>query len=124
MMMMVILIVDGELMDVIEMMVDKQAVLVVHMEDDDVTKELEEMDQEQDEGLERAPMMMMVILIVDGDDDGRHIEMMVEKQAVLVVHMEVDNVTKELGKMDQEQDEGLERAPMMMMVKVGIDGRH
>ena len=69
-------------------------------------------------------MMMMVILIVDGDDDGRHIEMMVEKQAVLVVHMEVDNVTKELGKMDQEQDEGLERAPMMMMVKVGIDGRH
>ena len=30
MMMMVILIVDGELMDVIEMMVDKQAVLVVH----------------------------------------------------------------------------------------------
>ena len=25
--------------------------------------------------------------------------------------------------MDQEQDEGLERAPMMMMVKVGIDGR-
>ena len=32
--------------------------------------------------------------------------MMVEKQAVLVVHMEVDNVTKELEKMDQEQDEG------------------
>ena len=30
-MMMVILIVDGELMDVIEMMVDKQVVLVVHM---------------------------------------------------------------------------------------------
>ena len=51
MMMMVILIVDGELMDVIEMMVDKQADLVVHMEVDDVTKELEEMDQEQDEGL-------------------------------------------------------------------------
>ena len=43
-MMMVILIVDGELMDVIEMMVNKQAVLVVHMEVDDVTKELEEMD--------------------------------------------------------------------------------
>ena len=42
-MMMVILIVDGELMDVIEMMVDKQAVLVVHMEVDYVTKELEEM---------------------------------------------------------------------------------
>ena len=124
MMMMVILIVDGELMDVIEMMVDKQAVLVVHMEVDDVTKELEKMDQEQDGGLETVAMMMMVILIVDGDDDGRHIEMMVEKQAVLVVHMEVDNVTKELGKMDQEQDEGLERAPMMMMVKVGIDGRH
>ena len=36
-MMMVILIVDGELMDVIEMMVDKQAVLVVHMEVDEVT---------------------------------------------------------------------------------------
>ena len=50
------------------------------------------------------------------------IEMMVDKQAVLVVHMEVDDVTKELGKMDQEQDEGSERAPMMMMVKVGIDG--
>ena len=112
------------MMNVIEMMVDNQADLVVHMEADDVTKELQEMDWEQDEGLERAPMMMMVILIVDGDDDGRHIEMMVEKQAVLVVHMEVDNVTKELGKMDQEQDEGLERAPMMMMVKVGIDGRH
>ena len=43
-MMMVILIVDGELMDVIEMMVDNQADLVVHMEVDDVTKELEEMD--------------------------------------------------------------------------------
>ena len=69
MMMMVILIVDGELMDVIEMMVDNQADLVVHMEVDDVTKELQEMDWEQDEGLERAPMMMMVILIVDGDDD-------------------------------------------------------
>ena len=124
MMMMVILIVDGELMDVIEMMVDKQADLVLHMEVDKVTKEMRKMDQEQDEGSERAPMMMMVILIVDGDDDGRHIEMMVEKQAVLVVHMEVDNVTKELGKMDQEQDEGLERAPMVIMVKVGIDGRH
>ena len=62
-MMMVILIVDGELMDVIEMMVDNQADLVVHMEVDDVTKELQEMDWEQDEGLERAPMMIMVILI-------------------------------------------------------------
>ena len=50
MMMMVILIVDGELMDVIEMMVDNQADLVVHMEVDEVTKELEKMDQEQDEG--------------------------------------------------------------------------
>ena len=65
-MMMVILIVDGELMDVIEMMVDKQADLVVHMEVDDVTKELEEMDQEQDGGLERAPMMMMVKVGIDG----------------------------------------------------------
>ena len=105
------------MMNVIEMMVDNQADLVVHMEVDDVTKELQEMDWEQDEGLERAPMMMMVILIVDGDDDGRHIEMMVEKQAVLVVHMEVDNVTKELGKMDQEQDEGLERAPIMTSLR-------
>ena len=52
------------------------------------------------------------------------IEMVVDKQAVLVVHMEVDDITKELEEMDQEQDEGLERAPMMMMVKVGIDGRH
>ena len=50
------------------------------------------------------------------------IEMVVDKQAV--VHMEVDDVTKELEEMDQEQDEGLERAPMMMMVNVGIDGRH
>ena len=41
---MMILIVDGVVMDIIEMMVDKQAVLVVHMEVDDVTKELEEMD--------------------------------------------------------------------------------
>ena len=65
-MMMVILIVDGELMDVIEMMVDKQADLVVHMEVDDVTKKLEEMDQEQDEGSETVAMMMMVILIVEG----------------------------------------------------------
>ena len=39
------------MMDVIEMMVDKQAVMVMHMEVDKVTKELEEMDQEQDEGL-------------------------------------------------------------------------
>ena len=38
-MMMVILIVDGELMDVIEMMVDKQADLVVNLEADKVTKE-------------------------------------------------------------------------------------
>ena len=50
MMMMVILIVDGELMDDIEMMVDNQADLVVHMEVNEVTKELEKMDQEQDEG--------------------------------------------------------------------------
>ena len=66
---------------------------------------------------------MMMILIVDGElmDD---IEMMVDNQADLVVHMEVNEVTKELEKMDQEQDEGLERAPMMIMVKVGIDGRH
>ena len=39
-MMMVILIVDGELMDVIEMLVDKQADLVLHMEVDEVTKEM------------------------------------------------------------------------------------
>ena len=52
------------------------------------------------------------------------IEMMVDSQADLVVNLEADKVTKELEKMDQEQDEGLERTPMMMMVKVGIDGRH
>ena len=51
------------------------------------------------------------------------IEMMVDKQAVLVVHMEVDDVTKELEEMDQEQDERSETVAMMMMVKVGIDGR-
>ena len=44
--------------------------------------------------------MMMVILIVDGE------LMVVDNQADLVVHMEVDEVTKELEKMDQEQDEG------------------
>ena len=43
-MMMVILIVDGELMDVIEMMVDNQANLVVHMEVDEVTKEMRKVD--------------------------------------------------------------------------------
>ena len=48
-MMIVILIVDGELMDVIEMMVDKQADLVVNLEADKVTKEKRKVDQEQDE---------------------------------------------------------------------------
>ena len=48
--MMMMVIVDGELMDVIEMMVDNQADLVVHMEVDKVTKEMRKMDQEQDEG--------------------------------------------------------------------------
>ena len=66
MMMMVILIVDGELMDVIEMMVDKQADLVVNLEADKVTKEKRKVDQEQDEGAETVAMMMMVILIVEG----------------------------------------------------------
>ena len=47
---MMILIVDGVVMDIIEMMVDKQADLRLHMEVDEVTKELEKMDQEQDEG--------------------------------------------------------------------------
>ena len=87
------------MMNVIEMMVDNQADLVVHMEVDDVTKELEKMDQEQDGGLETVAMMMMVILIVDGELMDV-IEMMVDKQAVLVVHMEVDDVTKELEEMD------------------------
>ena len=66
---------------------------------------------------------MMMMVIVDGELMDV-IEMMVDKQADLVVNLEADKVTKELEKMDQEQDEGLERAPMMMMVKVGIDGRH
>ena len=44
MMMMVILIVDGELMDLIEMMVDNQADLMVHMEVDEVTKEMRKVD--------------------------------------------------------------------------------
>ena len=43
-MMMVILIVDGELMDVIEMMVDKQADLVVNLEANKVTKEMRKVD--------------------------------------------------------------------------------
>ena len=43
-MMIVILIVDGELMDVIEMMVDNQADLVVNLEADKVTKEMRKVD--------------------------------------------------------------------------------
>ena len=43
-MMMVILIVDGVVMDVIEMMVDKQADLVVNLEADKVTKEKRKVD--------------------------------------------------------------------------------
>ena len=42
--MMMMVIVDGELMDVIEMMVDKQADLVLHMEVDEVTKEKRKVD--------------------------------------------------------------------------------
>ena len=41
---MVILIVDGVVMDIIEMMVDKQAELVLHMEVDEVTKEKRKVD--------------------------------------------------------------------------------
>ena len=43
-MMMVILIVEGELMDVIKMMVDNQADLVVNLEADKVTKEMRKVD--------------------------------------------------------------------------------
>ena len=43
-MMMVILIVDGELMDVIEMMVDNPADLVANLEADKVTKETRKVD--------------------------------------------------------------------------------
>ena len=57
---MMMVIVDGELMDVIEMMVDKQADLVVNLEADKVTKEKRKVDQEQDEGSETVAMMMMV----------------------------------------------------------------
>ena len=99
MMMMVILIVDGELMDVIEMMVDKQADLVVNLEADKVTKEKRKVDQEQDEGSETVAMMMMVILIVDGELMDV-IEMMVDNQADLVVKLEADKVTKEMRKVD------------------------
>ena len=98
-MMMVILIVDGELMDVIEMMVDNQADLVVKLEADKVTKEMRKVDQEQDEGSETVAMMMMVILIVDGELMDV-IEMMVDKQADLVVNLEADKVTKEMRKVD------------------------
>ena len=96
---MMILIVDGELMDVIEMMVDKQADLVVNLEADKVTKEKRKVDQEQDEGSETVAMMMMVILIVDGELMDV-IEMMVDKQADLVVNLEADKVTKETRKVD------------------------
>ena len=77
---MMMVIVDGELMDVIEMMVDKQADLVVNLEADKVTKEKWKVDQEQDEGSETVAMMM--ILIVDGVVMDI-IEMMVDKQADL-----------------------------------------
>ena len=43
-MMMVLFIVDGELMDVIEMMVDKQVDLVVNLEADKVTEEMRKVD--------------------------------------------------------------------------------
>ena len=42
--MMMMVIVDGELMDVIEMMVDKQADLVVNLEANKVTKEMRKVD--------------------------------------------------------------------------------
>ena len=41
---MMILIVDGVVMDIIEMMVDKQADLVVNLEADKVTKEKRKVD--------------------------------------------------------------------------------
>ena len=41
---MMILIVDGVVMDVIEMMVDKQADLVVNLEANKVTKEMRKVD--------------------------------------------------------------------------------
>ena len=41
---MMMVIVDGELMDVIEMMVDKQADLVVNLEADKVSKEMGRVD--------------------------------------------------------------------------------
>ena len=96
---MMILIGDGVVMDVIEMMVDKQADLVVNLEADKVTKEKRKVDQEQDEGSETVAMMMMVILIVDGELMDV-IEMMVDKQADLVVNLEADKVTKEKRKVD------------------------
>ena len=49
MMMIMILVVHGELMDVIEMMLDRQADLVVHLEANEVTKEAEKVDWEKDE---------------------------------------------------------------------------
>ena len=101
--MMMILIGDGVVMDVIEMMVDKQADLVVNLEADKVTKEKRKVDQEQDEGSETVAMMMMVILIVDGELMDV-IKMMVDNQADLVVNLEGDKVTKEMRKVDLEQD--------------------
>ena len=57
---MMMVIVDGELMDVIEMMVDKQADLVVNLEANKVTKEMRKVDKEQDKRSETVAMMMMV----------------------------------------------------------------
>ena len=37
-------------------------------------------------------------------------------QADLVVNLEADKVTKEMRKVDLEQDEGSERAPMMIKI--------
>ena len=61
--MMMILIVDGVVMDIIEMMVDKQADLRLHMEDDEVTKEKRKVDQEQDEGSETVAMMILLNIV-------------------------------------------------------------
>ena len=49
MMMIMILVLHGELLDVIEMILDRQADLVVHLEANEVTKEVEKVDCEKDE---------------------------------------------------------------------------
>ena len=72
----------------------------VHFEANEVT----EVDLQQFKGYERAALMMIMILVVHGELMDV-IEMMLDRQADLVVHLEANEVTKEAEKVDWEKDE-------------------